>query len=135
MGATPIWRGSTPTMAVPTNLARTSYPSTCARARVVRIHNAAPSPTPLALPAVVDAPPHSGKEGFNAASPSALTFGRTVSSTDTMVPRSSMGRISSANTPSANACVTCFFLRQSPRCESLGNKGERKECETFAARV
>ena len=62
---------------------------------------AAPSPTPLAFPAVVDASPQSGKTGFSAASDSAVTPGRIASSADTTVPLMSIGIISSANMPFA----------------------------------
>jgi len=92
-----------PTTALPTHLPRISTPSFSASARVVKMHIAAPSPTPLALPAVVDASPQSGNTGFSVARPSEETLARIVSSTETVVPLSSMGRISSENTPLAEA--------------------------------
>lgn len=63
------------------------------------MHNAAPSPTPLALPAVVDASPQSGKTGLREARESEETEGRMVSSMEMVEPRSSMGRISWAKMP------------------------------------
>jgi hypothetical protein len=97
------------------------------------MHSAAPSPTPLAFPAVVDAAPQSGKEGFSAASPSALTFGRTVSSADTTVPRNSMGRISLAKMPPANACAGCFC--QSPRTRARKKNEAREGRDLCCARM
>jgi len=83
-------------------------PSCCARALVVRMQSAAPSPMPLAFPAVVDAGPQSGKTGFKADKLSLVTPERIVSSTEMTIPRVSIGRISSANTPRARACVRVF---------------------------
>lgn len=74
-----------------------SQPSFSARERVVKMVNAAPSPTPLELPAVEV--PSSRNTGFNFASDSNVTPGRTVSSTDITTPRISTGRISSAKIP------------------------------------
>lgn len=76
-------------------------PSCWARSRVVMMQSAAPSPTPLALPAVVEASPQLGKTGFNEDKESMVTPGRIVSSTEMTVPRSSIGMISSAKIPLA----------------------------------
>jgi len=80
-----------------------SIPSSSARARVVKMQRPAPSPTPLALPAVVLDSPQSGKAGFKAESPSSVTPCRMVSSTETTEPLNSIGIISSANIPFARA--------------------------------
>ena len=119
MGEIPICLGSTPvaqneclccnsrrqcivpTTAAPIHLPIISIPSFSARSRVVKIHMAAPSPTPLAFPAVVDASPHCGKAGFRAAKPSNVTPGRMVSSWAIVLSPISTGMISSANMPLA----------------------------------
>lgn len=83
----------------------TSIPSCSALAREVRMQIPAPSPIPLAFPAVVLAFPHCGNAGFKAARSSRLTPGRIVSSTDTINPFISIGRISSVKIPLARACM------------------------------
>lgn len=102
-----IWSDA-PTIALPTHFPTISMPSCCARALVVRMQSAAPSPMPLAFPAVVDAGLQSGKTGFKADKLSMVTPERMVSSTEMTVPRISIGRISSANTPRARACLEVF---------------------------
>lgn len=122
IGPIPIYRGSTPynndfqtcllspeehgcipTKVLATHFPRISIPSFSARSRVVRMQIAAPSPTPLAFPAVVVATPHSANTGFNLERDSRVTPFRIVSSTDNTEPRNSMGRISSAKIPDAEA--------------------------------
>jgi hypothetical protein len=90
-----------PTTEQATHLPRISIPSFSARSLVVRMQMAAPSPTPLAFPAVVEASPQFGNTGLREDSDSAVTPGRIVSSTETTAPLSSMGMISSAKIPLA----------------------------------
>ena len=92
-------KGSLPTTDDATHLPRMLIPSFSARSRVVKIHNAAPSPMPLAFPAVVSSFPQPGKAGFRLASDSAVTPGRIVSSSSILCPRISMGMISSLKVP------------------------------------
>ena len=120
-------------MYVPTNVLVTyfptiSQPSRSARARVVRKQSAAPSPTPLALPAVVE--PSSANTGLSFASDSSVTPGRTVSSTETTAPRISTGRISSAKMPDwIDWERMSMFFAGSAGCEQyLGGTGVRNEC-------
>lgn len=122
IGEIPIYRGSTPTREwglshgskeyyPPTTVDATyfpmiSIPSCSALVREVKMQMPAPSPTPLAFPAVVLAFPHCGNAGFKAPRSSSLTPFRIVSSTDTTNPFNSIGRISSAKMPFARAYNT-----------------------------
>lgn len=79
---------------------------------------AAPSPTPLAFPAVVLMGLHSGKAGFNFERDSRVTPGRNVSSTEMTVPRISMGKISSAKIPLAEAFKLSLSLVETYGCKA-----------------
>jgi hypothetical protein len=81
----------------------TGIPSFSAFFLVVKITIPAPSPIPLAFPAVVVARPQFSKTGFNPESDSKVTPGRMVSSCVIVFPPSSTGMISSANTPLLSA--------------------------------
>lgn len=65
---------------------------------VVRMQTAPPSPSPLALPAVVRLSPHS-KTGFSLDNDSNVVPLRMVSSAEMTVPCISIGIISSAHIP------------------------------------
>ena len=93
-----------PTTDDATHFPNISIPSCSARSRVVRIHNAAPSPTPEAFPAVVNASPQSGNTGFSFDKESMVTPGLIVSSSWKTLPRISTGMISSLNIPSFCDC-------------------------------
>jgi hypothetical protein len=99
MGEMPMYRGSTPTTADATHFPTMSIPRASAFCRVVSTQIAAPSPMPDALPAVVVLVPQSGKTGFRPAREVADTFGRIVSSVWIVLPRISIGRISSEKIP------------------------------------
>lgn len=113
----------------PTHLAKISMPSACALSLVERMHSAAPSPMPLALPAVVVSP-QSGNTGFKPARDSTVTPGRMVSSTEMTDSRTLIGMISSANIPFSRAYPGSTKKNQpaSIRCDRyLAGSGVRNE--------
>ena len=88
-----------PTTEHPTHFPRMGMPSASAKRREASTQIAAPSPTPLAFPAVVLLSPQPGKTPFKSAKDYEVTPFRIVSSTLKRPPLISTGIISSLNIP------------------------------------
>lgn len=108
IGARPVSTGSTPTLAQERIVARGVRPCSAASAASATRTAAAPSFTPLELPAVMEKPSISGWSAFRAASLAMLVSRRGCSSTskteaDPSRPTTLTGMISPANRPSSTA--------------------------------